>query len=156
VLAGALQSQRRNGFRGSTLSQTGNIPWSQWGIALYRESRVLAMVVENRFWESAMIAITCPMAGQHEKKVPKAFQLDPFDEDRAICPECKWETTPEWELARMYNFREAGGGGLEDHQSLTEMRNYANWLNLSVPQENSCKGTKPSQPSSRSSRLYHE
>ncbi len=77
-----------------------------------------------------MIAITCPMAGQHEKKEPKAFQLNPFDEERAICPECKWETTHEWELERMYNFREAGGGGLEDHESLTEMRNYANWLIL--------------------------
>jgi len=82
-----------------------------------------------------MIDITCPMAGRHDKKEPKAFPLNPFDEDRAICPECKWETTPEWELERMYRFMDDGGGSPED-QSLTEMRNYANWLILQCLKRN--------------------
>ena len=77
-----------------------------------------------------MIAITCPMAGRHKKKETKTFPVNPFDEERAVCPECKWETTPEWELDRMYRIRESGGGSLEDRESLAEMRNYANWLIL--------------------------
>ncbi len=76
-----------------------------------------------------MIEIACPMAGQHEKKEPRDFPLNPFEEDRATCPGCKWETTPEWEFERMYRFIEASGGSRED-RSLTEMRNCADWLIL--------------------------
>ena len=75
-----------------------------------------------------MITVTCFEKDKHKSANNEDFSIHPFDDENAVCLECKYEASPEWHLERVFFVSQIGDAD-EDYWK-TEKENYSNWVVL--------------------------